>query len=131
MALVATYHCVTLSSQAASGSVSLLSHVRLAGAFSNGGMLDPYSIHFGLLKASDFVLVDEQGRAVLPAQQNVEINRAGIMIHTALHKARPDVNAAVHTHSPYGRAWSAFGRGVEMLNQGTSQIDVSGENCLD
>lgn len=47
-----------------------------------------------------------------------KVNKAGFMIHAALHKARPDVNAACHTHSPHGRAWSTFGRPIEMLNQG-------------
>ncbi|KAK2773818.1 aldolase [Colletotrichum kahawae] len=35
----------------------------------------------------------------------------------ALHKARPDVNAACHAHTIYGKAWSAFGRPLEMINQ--------------
>ena len=77
---------------------------------------DPYAVHFGLLKASDLILVDEEGNAV--SQTEHKVNRAGFMIHAALHKARPDVHAAVHSHSPYGRAWSVFGRGIEMLNQG-------------
>ncbi|KAG9626608.1 arad-like aldolase/epimerase, partial [Aureobasidium melanogenum] len=39
------------------------------------------------------------------------------LIHSAVHKARPDVIAACHTHSPYGKAWSTFARPLEMLNQ--------------
>jgi ribulose-5-phosphate 4-epimerase/fuculose-1-phosphate aldolase len=39
------------------------------------------------------------------------------LIHSAVHKARPDVVAACHTHSPYGKAWSTFARRLEMLNQ--------------
>jgi ribulose-5-phosphate 4-epimerase/fuculose-1-phosphate aldolase len=30
---------------------------------------------------------------------------------------RPDVNAAAHTHSPYGRAWSALGRTLDPITQ--------------
>lgn len=44
-------------------------------------------------------------------------NAAGFLIHSALHKARPNVNAACHTHSPYGKAWSTFARRLEMINQ--------------
>lgn len=44
-------------------------------------------------------------------------NAAGFLIHSAVHKARPDVVAACHTHSPAGKAWSAFARPLEMLNQ--------------
>lgn len=45
------------------------------------------------------------------------VNRAGFIIHRAIHEARPDLHAACHMHSPYGRAWSTFGRGIDMLNQ--------------
>jgi ribulose-5-phosphate 4-epimerase/fuculose-1-phosphate aldolase len=44
-------------------------------------------------------------------------NAAGFLIHSAVHKARPDVTAACHTHSPYGKAWSSFAKPLEMLNQ--------------
>jgi len=77
--------------------------------------INPYSVHFGLVKASDLILVNENGKPLMPTK--FKVNRAGFMIHAALHKARPDVNAACHTHSPYGRAWSAFGKPIEMLNQ--------------
>ncbi|XXH00787.1 hypothetical protein Hte_007138 [Hypoxylon texense] len=77
--------------------------------------INPYGIHYGMIKASDLVLVNEDGRPVTPTKY--KINKAGFMIHAALHKARPDVNAACHTHSKYGRAWSVFGKPIEMLNQ--------------
>ena len=64
-------------------------------------------------------------------------NAAGFLIHSAVHKARPDVVrqfkriigatevemliciqiAACHTHSRAGKAWSTFARPLEMLNQ--------------
>jgi len=46
-----------------------------------------------------------------------KVNVAGFLIHSALHKARPDVNAACHCHSVSGRSWSTFGKPLEMLNQ--------------
>lgn len=45
------------------------------------------------------------------------INAAGFYIHSAIHKARPEVEAIGHCHSTYGKAWSAFGRPVEITNQ--------------
>lgn len=73
-------------------------------------------MHFGMIKASDLILVNEDGKAL--TKTKYKVNKAGFMIHAALHKARPDINAACHTHSPYGRAWSVFGKPIEMLNQG-------------
>jgi len=77
---------------------------------------NPLSRHFGLLKASDMILVDYDGNAV-GGNMSRPANAAGFLIHSAVHKARPDVHAACHTHSRYGKAWSAFARPLEMINQ--------------
>ncbi|KAK3633142.1 hypothetical protein LTR56_015918 [Elasticomyces elasticus] len=77
--------------------------------------INPYAKHFAQMKASDLVLVDHQGRPMLPTPHKV--NAAGFIIHSSIHRARPDINAACHLHSPAGRAWSSFGKGIEMLNQ--------------
>ena len=82
---------------------------------------DPYAKHFSVIKVSDLVLVDEHGEIQEPTGHTV--NRAGFIIHSVLHQMRPDINAAVHMHSPHGRAWSAFGRPIEMLVQGMSNLD--------
>lgn len=78
--------------------------------------INPLGQHFSLMRVSDLVHVDSNGN-VLPDGNQAVINKAGFKIHSHLHKARPNVNAACHTHSEYGRAWSAFGREIEMLNQ--------------
>lgn len=62
------------------------------------------------------MLVNEEGVPIFPTKY--KINKAGFIIHSSIHKARPDINAACHVHSVYGRTWSAFGKPVEMLNQG-------------
>ncbi|KAK0387047.1 hypothetical protein NLU13_5360 [Sarocladium strictum] len=77
--------------------------------------INPYGVHFGLLKVSDMVQVDAQGNRVGGA--DAAVNKAGFIIHGAIHEARPDINAACHLHSPHGRAWSTFGRPVDMLSQ--------------
>ena len=45
------------------------------------------------------------------------INVAAFAIHSQVHKARPDVIAAAHAHSIFGRTWSALGRHLEPINQ--------------
>lgn len=49
--------------------------------------------------------------------QTKPANRAGFLIHSAVHKARPDVHAVCHSHTDAGRAWSVFAKPVEMLSQ--------------
>lgn len=77
---------------------------------------NPLGRAFGLMRASDLVLVDYEGN-VIGGNLSRPANRAGFLIHRALHLARPDVHAACHMHSPYGKAWSTFARPLEMINQ--------------
>ncbi|CAG9983202.1 unnamed protein product [Clonostachys byssicola] len=77
--------------------------------------INPLGVHFGMLKASDMVHVNEEGQVI--GGNKVAVNAAGFMIHSVIHKARPDINAACHTHSVYGKAWSAFGKPLDLLNQ--------------
>lgn len=71
--------------------------------------------HFGMLKASDMVHINEDGQVI--GGNKVAINAAGFVIHSAIHRARPDINAACHMHSPAGKAWATFGRPVDIINQ--------------
>jgi ribulose-5-phosphate 4-epimerase/fuculose-1-phosphate aldolase len=71
-------------------------------------------MHFSLIKVSDLILVDEDGLIVKGDQP---VNGAAFAIHSEIHKARPDVIAACHAHSVHGKAFSCFGRELEMLTQ--------------
>lgn len=77
---------------------------------------NPLGKHFATLKASDMVLVDYDGN-VVGGNRSRPANAAGFLIHSAIHKARPDVTAACHTHGKAGKAWSTFARKLEMINQ--------------
>jgi ribulose-5-phosphate 4-epimerase/fuculose-1-phosphate aldolase len=76
--------------------------------------VNPFGRPFGRVKVSDLLLVDSEGRVV--AGQG-KVNPAGYAIHSQIHAARPDVIAAAHTHSAYGRAWSALHRPLDPLTQ--------------
>jgi ribulose-5-phosphate 4-epimerase/fuculose-1-phosphate aldolase len=72
-------------------------------------------VHFGMLKASDMVHINEDGQVI--GGNRVAVNAAGFTIHAAVHKARPDVDAACHAHSKFGKAWSTFGKPLDMISQ--------------
>jgi len=76
--------------------------------------LNPLSTHFSQIRVSDLILVNEAGDIV---EGNEPINSAAFAIHSAIHQARPDVHAACHAHSTYGKAFSAFGRELDMVTQ--------------
>ncbi|OVF10717.1 putative meiotically up-regulated protein [Clavispora lusitaniae] len=78
--------------------------------------INPLGVHFAMIMPSDLVHVGADG-SILPDGNQAPINAAGYSIHSALLKARPDINAACHTHSIHGRSFSTFGRPLEMLNQ--------------
>ncbi|KAI8341032.1 class II aldolase/adducin N-terminal [Chlamydoabsidia padenii] len=70
--------------------------------------------HFGTIKASDLILLDHEGNIV---RGNRLVNKAAFMIHEAIHRARPDAVCAVHTHSMYGKTFSALGRPLLPITQ--------------
>ncbi|KFY11061.1 hypothetical protein V492_04690 [Pseudogymnoascus sp. VKM F-4246] len=78
--------------------------------------INPLSTHFSQIRVSDLVLVNESGE-VQPEGAQAAINGPAFAIHSEIHKARPDLNAACHAHSVYGKAFSCFGRPIEMIYQ--------------
>jgi hypothetical protein len=82
--------------------------------------INPFGMHFGQIKKSDLVCVDEDGYVVDGLGAGRPVNTAGVHIHKELHKARPDIKAACHAHSIFGKTWSTFGKELEMINQGIS-----------
>lgn len=78
--------------------------------------VNPFGIAFSLIKASDLIRVNDQGEVIEGGTYRM-INAAGFMIHSAIHKARPDVNCAAHSHSVYGRAFCALGRPLDIISQ--------------
>jgi len=74
----------------------------------------PLGPWFGHIRVSDLVLVDHAGEIL---EGEGPINQAGFAIHSAIHKARPEVVSAAHSHSIHGKAWSALGRLLDPISQ--------------
>lgn len=70
--------------------------------------------YFGHIRVSDLVLVDKRGDIV---KGEGIINKAAFAIHSEIHEARPDVIAAAHAHSIYGKSWSSLGRILDPITQ--------------
>jgi ribulose-5-phosphate 4-epimerase/fuculose-1-phosphate aldolase len=71
-------------------------------------------MHFGHIRSSDLLCVDRDGTVV---EGDWPRNRAAFAIHSRVHAARPDVVAAAHAHSVYGKTWSALGRILDPITQ--------------
>jgi|TARA_B110000438_G_scaffold208984_1_gene200812 ribulose-5-phosphate 4-epimerase/fuculose-1-phosphate aldolase len=76
--------------------------------------VNPFGVPFGKIKASDLLLVNHHGEIV---EGKHPLNQAAFAIHSRVHMARPDVVAAAHTHSLYGKSWSSLGRKLDPLTQ--------------
>ena len=76
--------------------------------------VNPFGMSFGLIRASDLILVDHQGAVV---EGDWPLNKAAFVIHSQIHAARPEVVAAAHSHAPHGKAWSTLRRPLDPLTQ--------------
>ena len=76
--------------------------------------VNPFAMHFGHIRASDLILVNHEGKVVHGERA---VNEAAFAIHSQVHAARPDVVAAAHSHSPYGKTWSTLGRPLDPITQ--------------
>lgn len=76
--------------------------------------VNPLGMNFKMIRVKDLLLVNAHGEVV---DGNWPLNRAAFAIHSQVHAARPDVIAAAHAHSVYGKAWSAMRRPLDPLTQ--------------
>lgn len=76
--------------------------------------VNPFGMDFSRIRASDLILVNHKGDVV---EGEHPVNRAAFAIHASVHAARPDVVAAAHSHSMYGKAWSSLGRLLSPITQ--------------
>ncbi|HBL62116.1 MAG TPA: class II aldolase/adducin family protein [Cyanobacteria bacterium UBA8803] len=76
--------------------------------------VNPFGMYFGHICVSDLILVNHKGQIV---KGNLPVNAAAFAIHAQIHLARPDVIAAAHTHSLYGKSWSTLKRLLDPLTQ--------------
>ena len=68
---------------------------------------NPMAVYFSLVKMSNLILVDREGKVV---EGDYAVNRAGFVLHAAVHDAHPDILAMCHAHTIYGTAFAALGK---------------------
>jgi ribulose-5-phosphate 4-epimerase/fuculose-1-phosphate aldolase len=76
--------------------------------------VNPFAMNFKHIRVKDLILVDHNGKVV---EGTWPVNQAAFAIHSAIHAARPDVVAAAHSHSTYGRTFSTLHRTLDPLTQ--------------
>ena len=77
-------------------------------------LINPYGLHYSEVTASNLVKVDIDGNIV--EETDYAVNPAGIVIHTAIHAARPDIHCIAHTHTSAGMAVACSEKGLRNDN---------------
>jgi ribulose-5-phosphate 4-epimerase/fuculose-1-phosphate aldolase len=75
---------------------------------------NPMAVHFAQVKVSNLILADHSGKVV---EGDYAINRAGFVLHAAVHEMHPDIVAMCHAHTVYGVAYASLGRMLPPVTQ--------------
>ena len=75
---------------------------------------NPMAVHFNDVKVSNLILADHEGKVV---DGRHAINRAGFVLHAAVHQAHPDIVAMCHAHTVYGTAYASLAKPLAPISQ--------------
>jgi ribulose-5-phosphate 4-epimerase/fuculose-1-phosphate aldolase len=78
-------------------------------------LINPFGLMFEEVTASNLVKIDLDGNIV--GESPYKVNRAGFVIHSAVHSARPDALCVFHSHTRAGMAVSMMKDGLLPLSQ--------------
>jgi ribulose-5-phosphate 4-epimerase/fuculose-1-phosphate aldolase len=107
--------------------------VRVPGTEGEQGeyLINPFGLHYAEVTAANLVRIDLQG--AIKDGSTAEVNRAGFVIHSAIHRARPDAHCIMHVHTTAGCAVSCKEEGLRhdnfysaMLYEDVSYHDYEG-----
>lgn len=73
-------------------------------------LINPFGLHYREVTASNLVTIDLEGNPVRPTPH--PINRAGFVIHSAIHGALEDAHCVMHTHTTTGMAVASLASGL-------------------
>lgn len=83
-------------------------------------LINPYGMMYEEITASCLIKVDIEGNILSKPDfgaLDYGVNRAGYVIHSAIHAARPEVGCIIHTHSWASMAVSALDCGLLPITQ--------------
>ena len=86
-------------------------------------LINPYGLAFDEITASSLVKIDLEGNKLDDSE--FPVNKAGFVIHSAIHKAREDIVCVMHTHTRAGVAISAQKQGLLPISQQSTIVLAS------
>jgi ribulose-5-phosphate 4-epimerase/fuculose-1-phosphate aldolase len=83
-------------------------------------LINAYGMMYEEITASSLIKIDHDGNILSQpdfGELNYGINKAGYVIHSAVHEARPEVDCVIHTHSWASMAVSSLECGLLPVTQ--------------
>lgn len=84
-----------------------------------GYLINAFGLHYSEITPENLIFVGLDGQARGPGR----LNRAGLLIHSAIHAARPDAHCVMHTHTTAGCAVAAKQSGLRADNFYSAMLD--------
>jgi ribulose-5-phosphate 4-epimerase/fuculose-1-phosphate aldolase len=83
-------------------------------------LINPFGLHYSEITASSLVLIDVEGNPV--RESKWPVNRAGFVIHSAIHEHVERAHCVMHTHTTTGMAVACLKEGLSPTNFYAAQL---------
>jgi len=83
-------------------------------------LINPFGLHYSEITASSLVLIDLEGNPV--RESKWPVNRAGFVIHSAIHEHVEHAHCVMHTHTTTGMAVACLKDGLSPTNFYAAQL---------
>jgi ribulose-5-phosphate 4-epimerase/fuculose-1-phosphate aldolase len=83
-------------------------------------LINPFGLHYREVTASNLVLIDVEGNPL--RETKWPVNKAGYVIHSAIHEAIPRAHCVMHTHTTTGMAVACLKEGLSPTNFYAAQL---------
>ncbi len=83
-------------------------------------LINPFGLMYGEVTASNLVKCDLQGNIIGPS--GYPVNKAGFVLHSAIHANVPEAQCIMHTHTTAGMAVACKRDGLAMTNFYSAQL---------
>jgi len=83
-------------------------------------LINPFGLHYSEITASNLVLIDIEGNPV--RESPWPVNRAGFVIHSAIHGKVAEAHCVMHTHTTTGMAVACLKDGLSPTNFYAAQL---------
>lgn len=80
-------------------------------------LINPFGMMYEEITASSLIKLDLDGKVIANSNPQYGVNLPGYVIHSAIHRARPDAHCVLHTHTPAGMAVASLKCGLLPMTQ--------------